>query len=102
MFKTIFNKYKICVNTNYSNFNGGHYYSQIRSNLNKNTIDYKNIIKKSNDKFIDKLHKINENKKIKQIINDKLEMKKFQNTNLFLTLSVSICILLFSVKIFKR
>ena len=97
----LYNKNKKLIKTNMNHFSNG-----IKSNI-QNNFDYKQVIKESNKKYIDKLLKSNEMKerKVDRIYFDnrlELDLNKSKNVNLFLGLSISIGVLLLSFKLFKR
>lgn len=97
----LYNKNKKLIKINMN-----HLSNRIKSNI-QNNFDYKQVIKESNKKYIDKLLKLNEMKerKVDRIyVDDKLELdlNKSKKINLFLGLSISIGVLLLSFKLFKR
>jgi hypothetical protein len=97
----LYNKNKKLIKTNMNHFSNG-----IKSNI-QNNFDYKQVIKESNKKYIDKLLKSIEMKerKVDRIYFDnrlELDLNKSKNVNLFLGLSISIGVLLLSFKLFKR
>ena len=99
MFYNINNKKLIYTNMS-------HFSNRIKSNI-QNNFDYKQVIKESNKKYIDKLLKsieMEERKSDKIYINNKLELalNKSKNVNLFLSISMSVGVLLLSFKLFKR
>jgi hypothetical protein len=86
--------------------NMSHFSNRIKFNI-RNNFDYKQVIKESNKKYIDKLLnsiEMDERKADKININNKLELdlNKSKNVNLFLSISMSVGVLLLSFKLFKR
>jgi len=89
-------------NKNFINNKNNYFSNKIKSNILLNNFDYKQIIKESNNKYVDKILQSIENNKNIQCEDNKFEIIKSNNLNLYLSISISITILLFSFNIFKR